>query len=338
MDIDQGFKRMETLFFEEKYEECKKVCEELLEVVDNDFDKVELLQAIGDCVQRLGDVKGAIPYYHEALDLARKINYLFELIQILTRLASIEYFIEDNTENAIEFLIECIDKSKEYDDSYYIKSSLYMLTRVYYNSFNYSQALTLAEETLQYLDPQNEDYLKKFFDINCLIGICNLALGNYDDFKKYYNIAFDSIIDAKDLQKEDIKKLSDVYNHSYVLYSVCQDEKNHPILSDIIENLFPEKYEEILYLLACEEDSYKDDVVPTLMDILDDKYPHDVKISAIKAISYTLGPHDALFIHLLNKKHLKYRLTGKINKKAADIRDQLKKTIDYIKSKKPCNK
>jgi len=154
---------MRSLLSEERYEKCKRLSEELLEVVDNDFDRVELLRTKANCISALDTEqysKSLYPLYYEALILARKVNHLFELIQILTSLSLIEYFTLKNTEKAIEYLTECLEKSKELNDPYYIESTLIMLARVYYDSDNYFKALALLEEALLYLDHINEDYVK----------------------------------------------------------------------------------------------------------------------------------------------------------------------------------
>lgn len=333
IDIQQEFEKMEKLFLEEKYEECKKLSEELLEVVDNDFDRVELLHAIGDCLKKLGEERSSIPVFKKALDLARKVNFFDEMIHILTKLASINFRVLDNTEKAIEYLTECIEKSKEYSDPYYIESSLSMLARIYYNSSNYSKSLDLLKEALMYLDTENKDYLEEYFEINCLMGTCYLALGNLDEFENYYLRAFESIGNSNHLKDEEISKLSNVFNHSYVFYTTSQDHRNDSMLSNIINTLFPEKYKDILYLFACQEDSYKEDTIPTLFDIIDGKYPLEAKKSAIKAISYILGSMDNYHINILKRKYHKYMLFGIIYKKAAELSEQMRSTIEYIRNK-----
>jgi tetratricopeptide (TPR) repeat protein len=335
MNIQKEFDQVEKLYSAEKYEECKRVSEELLEVVDNDFDRVELLQVIGDCIRELGNITDSLPIYYKALDLARTANYLNELISILTVLADIEFFTLKNTGKAIVYLNESIEKSKELNDYFSIESCLTMLARVYYNSDNYWKALTLLVEALKYLDTQNKEYIEDYFFLNYFIGMCHFSLGNYEDFEKYYFKAFDSIEEAqKTMKSKDKGSLSIGYNPSYSLYVVCQDNKNYSIISGLIDQLFPEKYAEILHLFACEEDSYKDDTIPVLLDILGGKYPQEAKIAAIKAISYILGPDDVYFTNKLEKKYLQYRLMSKVYKKVTNIENELKLAIDKIKNKK----
>lgn len=180
-----------------EYQESFKYYHKSLEYTHKSKDahlKAQLLHNLGTLSYKFDNVKRAIEYFKESIDICKKesiidgyFNGVKNLIEVYRDLES---YIEID-----ELLDEAISLTSKHEDKRFLAGVFHSKATVFYSQKKFEQALKFAQETQLYLDKL--PLFSQRISNNLLIGFLYFELKNYEKTEEILEATY-SLLDIED--------------------------------------------------------------------------------------------------------------------------------------------
>src|SRR5690349_10805018 len=222
LENSSGLNRFEILFtlfrlnLSVNLEKAQGYAEEALDVSIELKDTLSIVKAnnaLGHIKKEMGFPRHAIPYFENALKLAREKNIRSQVKYILNNLG-LANIKSANYAKALEYHLESLKLREEDKDTASISVALNNLGVLYQNLGDFENAFIYYRK-----DYDLKSKTTKFVDFElCLINLADVsnALGRYDDARNYLTEVFKFCLENEDCSKRELGHAHYTMGHSYL--------------------------------------------------------------------------------------------------------------------------